>query len=120
MRTLGRAQYQPVPPYSIVPPPEVKCYSEFLRKAGYYCTNNHKEDYQFVPQVTAWDESSGHATWKSRPAEKPFFAIFNIVDTHEHWNVYSDPLDFPVNTTIRILARRIGFQSSDTITYTFL
>lgn len=85
MRTLGNLRYIPaaITSYSIVPPPEVKCYSEFLREAGYYCTNNHKQDYQFVPPVTAWDESSKHATWKNRPENNPFFSIFNITVSHE-------------------------------------
>ncbi len=95
MRTLGRAQYRPIPvAYSIVPPPSVKCYSEILRKIGYYCTNNYKEDYQFVAPVTAWDESSHKATWKNRPKDKPFFAVFNINATHEHmiWVNRNKPL----------------------------
>lgn len=31
--------------YSIVPPPEIKAFPEFLRANGYYCTNNEKTDY---------------------------------------------------------------------------
>jgi len=30
-----------------VPPHYVKCFPEYLRAAGYYCTNNVKTDYQF-------------------------------------------------------------------------
>ncbi len=67
-----------------VPPPEVKCFTEYLRAAGYWCTNNVKTDYQFDPPVTAWDESSNKAHWRSRPdPKKPFFAVFNITSTHE-------------------------------------
>ncbi len=67
-----------------VPPPEVKCFSEYLRAAGYWCTNNVKTDYQFDPPATAWDESSNKAHWRSRPDPKqPFFAVFNITTTHE-------------------------------------
>jgi arylsulfatase A-like enzyme len=64
-------------------PPSVKCFSEFLREAGYYCTNNAKEDYNFVTPPTAWNESSNRAHWKNRPAGKPFFAVFNYGGTHE-------------------------------------
>ena len=42
-------------PYSAVPPPYVKTFTEYLRAAGYYCTNNNKTDYQFTPPITAWD-----------------------------------------------------------------
>ena len=78
MRTLGNPEYQPVPKYSVVVPEYVKCYSEYLRESGYYCTNNSKEDYQFIAPVTAWDESSRKAHWKNRPKDQPFFAIFNF------------------------------------------
>src|SRR5688572_3975053 len=36
-----------------VPPPFVKCFTEALRAAGYYCTNNAKTDYNFDPPLTA-------------------------------------------------------------------
>jgi len=67
----------------VAPPPYVKCFPEYLRAAGYYCTNNVKTDYNFVPPLTAWDENSKKAHWKNRPAGAPFFAVFNITTTHE-------------------------------------
>jgi len=83
-----------LPSYSIVPPPYVKCFPEYLRKEMYYCTNNPKEDYQFEAPVTVWDESSNRAHWRNRPEGKPFFAIFNIEVTHESqiWRRDSLPL----------------------------
>jgi uncharacterized sulfatase len=66
-----------------VPPAQVKCFPEYLRAAGYYCTNNVKTDYQFDPPLTAWDECSGKAHWRNRPKDRPFFAVFNILTTHE-------------------------------------
>lgn len=66
-----------------VPPPEVKCFPEYLRAAGYYCTNNVKTDYQFDPPLTAWDECSQKAHWRNRPSGQPFFAVFNFTVTHE-------------------------------------
>ncbi len=72
-----------IPVYEAVPPPEVRCFSEFLRADGYYCTNNNKQDYQFRAPVTAWDESSNTAHWKNRKPGQPFFAVFNIGITHE-------------------------------------
>jgi uncharacterized sulfatase len=67
------------------PPPEnVKCFPEYLRNAGYYCTNNVKTDYNFPPPPTAWDESSKTAHWRNRPdPSQPFFAVFNFTITHE-------------------------------------
>ncbi|MHC4641146.1 MAG: sulfatase-like hydrolase/transferase [Planctomycetota bacterium] len=66
-----------------VPPAYVKCFSEYLRAAGYYCTNNSKTDYQFSPPFTAWDESSRDAHWKNRARGQPFFAVFNFTTSHE-------------------------------------
>lgn len=65
-------------------PDHIKCFPEYLRAAGYYCTNNSKTDYQFNPPDSAWDESSGSAHWRNRPsADQPFFAVFNYTGTHE-------------------------------------
>ena len=66
-----------------VPPPQVKCFTEWLRAAGYYCTNNVKTDYNFDSPATAWDEVSNKAHWRGRAPNQPFFAVINIVSTHE-------------------------------------
>ncbi len=64
----------------------VKTYPEYLRKAGYYCTNNAKTDYNTntIDPNEIWDESSNKAHYKNRPDEKPFFAVFNTNISHEH------------------------------------
>lgn len=72
-----------IPGYSAVPDPEVKCFTEYLRMAGYYCTNNVKCDYQFYPPFTAWDENSKTADYKNRPEGMPFFSVYNYTETHE-------------------------------------
>ena len=65
-------------------PDEVRCFSEHLRTAGYYCTNNVKTDYNFIMPDSSWDQSSAKAHWRNRPKpEQPFFAVFNFVGTHE-------------------------------------
>lgn len=69
--------------FGVVPPAGVKCYTEFLRQAGYYCTNNAKTDYQFAAPISAWDEQGIKAHWKHAPQERPFFSIFNLNITHE-------------------------------------
>jgi len=72
-----------------VPPPYVKAFTEYLRAAGYYCTNNVKTDYNFeappshTPPITIWDESSRQAHWRNREPGQPFFAVFNLTVTHE-------------------------------------
>lgn len=73
-----------------VPPPYVKAFPEYLRAAGYYCTNNAKTDYNFEPPPdnrppdTIWDESSTRAHWRNRrDRNQPFFSVFNLGVTHE-------------------------------------
>ena len=64
-------------------PKDVRCFSEYLRNAGYYCTNNVKEDYQFKTPPGSWDESSRQAHWRKRKPGQPFFSVFNITTTHQ-------------------------------------
>lgn len=94
MRTVKTYPEINIPSYSVVLPPEVKMFSELMRRAGYYCTNNSKEDYQFKAPLSGWDENGRQAHWRHRPAEKPFFAVFNIEVTHESqiWMRKKEPL----------------------------
>ncbi len=64
---------------------KVILYPVLLRQAGYYCTNNSKEDYNFDKDDTKgiWDESSRKAHYKNRKPGQPFFAIFNLTVSHE-------------------------------------
>jgi len=64
-------------------PDAVRAYSEYLREAGYYCTNNSKTDYNTRIPKSAWDECSNKAHYKNRKAGQPFFAIFNLTVSHE-------------------------------------
>ena len=79
-----------------VPPPYVKCFTEYLRAEGYYCTNNAKTDYNFghgstrtvqtgisTPPLGAWDENGRRAHWRGREDGQPFFSVFNFGVTHE-------------------------------------
>ncbi|MBM4092238.1 MAG: sulfatase [Planctomycetes bacterium] len=69
---------------SMVPVPAwMKLYPQYLREAGYYCTNNSKTDYNVRSPGSLWDESSAKATWKNRGEGQPFFAIFNSTKSHE-------------------------------------
>lgn len=60
-----------------------KMYPQLLRESGYYCTNNSKEDYNLVKPDGVWDESSGKAHYLHRKPDQPFFAVFNILTSHE-------------------------------------
>ncbi len=69
----------------IIPPVDVKCFTEYLRAAGYFCTNREKTDYQFDPPPSAWDrQGAKHDDWRERPnKEQPFFSVVNLTITHE-------------------------------------
>ena len=76
-------------------PESIKFFPQYLRNAGYYCTNNAKEDYNMPKPEGVWDESSRTAHYRNRPAGQPFFAIFNIGISHEssiHTSIPTDSL----------------------------
>lgn len=64
-------------------PENVQLFPQLLRAAGYYCTNNSKEDYNVIKAGKVWDESSNKAHWRNRQQQQPFFAVFNFTTTHE-------------------------------------
>jgi uncharacterized sulfatase len=64
-------------------PEGMRMYPCYLRDAGYYATNNSKEDYNLDYTGKVWDESSPKAHWRNRKPGQPFFAIFNFTTTHE-------------------------------------
>lgn len=64
-------------------PPGATMFPQLLREAGYYCTNNRKEDYNVEKPGAVWDVSSRTAHWKHRPPGQPFFAVFNHRVSHE-------------------------------------
>jgi len=66
-----------------VPPEEAKCFTEYLRAAGYYCTNRSKTDYQFASPPTAWDICGRCDDWRGRAPGQPFFCVINLTTTHE-------------------------------------
>jgi len=91
MRTTSyrRSTDNPVQ-FTAVPPHYVKAFTEYMRTASYYCTNNNKTDYQFamdpVP-ASIWDDCSRTAHYRNRADKsQPFFAVFNWVGTHESQN----------------------------------
>lgn len=64
-------------------PEGFKMFPAYLREAGYYTTNNSKEDYNLEKTADPWSESSGKAHWKNRPEGVPFFSVFNFTISHE-------------------------------------
>ena len=65
--------------------PEHIFFPEYLRQAGYFCTNNDKTDYNTtLDNQSCWDECGKLATYNSldRKQGQPFFAVFNTAATH--------------------------------------
>ena len=106
MRTTNIADFgvEGIVPYEAVPPAYVKMHSQYFREAGYYASNNAKEDYQFRKTVTAWDDSSRSAHWRNRAEGQPFFSVFNFGITHESqvWAQAGNPLLVDENLEVPI------------------
>ena len=64
-------------------PRPMKMFPQYLREAGYYTSNNSKEDYNLIKPGKVWDESSPQAHWRKRAPGQPFFSVFNLTVTHE-------------------------------------
>ena len=65
-------------------PEKIKPFSYYMREAGYFCTNNSKQDYQFKTPKGSWDINSNKAHWRDRKDKsQPFFAVFNYTGCHE-------------------------------------
>ncbi|QGJ69021.1 Choline-sulfatase [Planctomycetales bacterium 10988] len=83
-------------------PEDFKMFPQYLMDAGYYCTNNSKEDYNLEKPGKVWDQSNNKAHYKNRPGDKPFFAVFNFTSSHESrirrrpHDIVHNPDDAPV------------------------
>lgn len=65
--------------------PENIFFPQWLRDAGYYCTNNSKTHYNSTTDnKICWDECTKTASYNSPKREKdqPFFAVYNTVTSH--------------------------------------
>ena len=64
-------------------PGYVRFFTEYLRQAGYFCTNCFKTDYNTTgTPKQAWDENGFSASWKHAKG-KPFFSFVNYMVSHE-------------------------------------
>ncbi len=70
-------------------PSKYKPNPEYLRAAGYHCTNPGKTDYNFKGNDNSyWDKGD----YRKRREGKPFYAILNIGDSHESSLFDSKPM----------------------------
>ena len=70
-------------------PTGVRGFPAYMRKSGYYTTNNVKTDYNSSDAARlikeSWNESSPKAHWRNpnRSQGQPFFSVFNIMTSHQ-------------------------------------
>jgi uncharacterized sulfatase len=66
-------------------PKGVRPFPEYLRSAGYFCTNKAKTDYQSELDLKAvWDrQGPSHSDWRERAPGQPFFSVINLTCCHE-------------------------------------
>ena len=65
-------------------PQGLKMFPAYLRAAGYYTTNNSKEDYNAIKSSDVWNDSSRKASWRNRPTpDTPFFHVQTSTLSHE-------------------------------------
>lgn len=64
-------------------PGDLHMFPWYLRQAGYYTSNNAKQDYNFLMGENVWDESSKKASYRRREPGQPFFHVQNFEITHE-------------------------------------
>ena len=79
---------QPMRSRNEIPHDKIPYYPDLLKKAGYHTSNPGKTDYNIGGRddYDAWDVGKGKGTqygWKKRKGDQPFFAVFNIGDSHE-------------------------------------
>ena len=101
-------------------PPGVKMFPAYLHAAGYYTTNNSKEDYNAVKSADVWDDSSRNASWKNRPDDStPFFHVLTSTLSHEsslHFAVAT--MDTPTTTDADAVELQPYFPDTPTFRYT--
>ena len=68
-------------------PEEMSGFPSLLRQRGYYTSNNEKTDYNSAAASRiiekSWDECGPDAHWRGRKDDQPFFAIFNLMTSHQ-------------------------------------
>ena len=66
-----------------IPHDRVKYYPDYLKDAGYYCSNVRKTDYNIGgrPDDQCWDSTK--LDWKKLKQSQPFMQVINVAQSHE-------------------------------------
>jgi len=93
-------------------PAWVRGFPGWLRESGWWCGNNVKTDYNLADEPgfirASWDESSASTHWRNRPSGKPFFCVFNYMDTHQSRDSRDDYAVFKANVQSRLKPEEIS------------
>ncbi len=85
-----RSQF-PVPQF-------VRGFPAWLGEVGYFTANNVKTDYNLFNEAAfirdCWNECSMNAHWRNRKPGQPFFAVFNLMTTHQSRTSVWPPAQF--------------------------
>ena len=100
------------PMRSEFPLPEVMLgFPKWLRDVGYYATNNEKTDYNSAAAEriieASWDLSSPDADWRGRDPGQPFFAVFNLMMSHQSRTMVWPHEEFQAEVQSRLTAAEI-------------
>ncbi|MFP6764545.1 MAG: sulfatase-like hydrolase/transferase [Planctomycetaceae bacterium] len=100
-------------------PAGAQLFPAYLRKAGYYTTNNSKKDYNVV-EGKVWDESSRTATWRKRTSpDQPFFHMQTTGVSHESSLHFSrQQMKQPTTTDVQQVQVPPYFPDTATFRYT--
>jgi len=90
------------------PIPDWTVWTQYLRAAGYYATNNAKTDYNADKlHPSWWDESSATAHYRNRRPGQPFFHVYSsLMQTHMSF-LLNHPLDQRQHRTVPTTAARL-------------
>ncbi|GAA5510226.1 sulfatase-like hydrolase/transferase [Novipirellula caenicola] len=101
-------------------PEGLKMFPAYLHDAGYYTTNNSKEDYNAQKSPDPWNESSRKASWKKRPDKSmPFFHVVTSALSHEgRLHFPEKAMATPPQTDPASVKLQPYFPDTDTFRYT--
>ena len=85
---------------NIIPPADVKVFTEYLRANGYYCSLRGNTPVPFSEAATTWDQISSPSdsneyryAWENRPKDTPFFSTIYLSQTEEKYNLPEKELE---------------------------
>ncbi len=100
-------------------PSEIPGFPSLLRLAGTFTSNNVKTDYNCEDEpglvAACWDRCDATAHWRNRPADRPFFSIFNSMTSHQSRTMVWPHERFVAEVQSRLHPDRIHNPSAVTI-----